>query len=224
MLKQLLFLFMGGYMGDEGKSNSGLLLGIVIIILGIQLLLKNVFNLDFGKLSALICGGALILLYVNKKKVWALVLGIVLVVISSQDILRQFSFFNNTVAASLIFLIPGIIFFVLYSKNKSSGFLITSSFLIWLGIGYLLSGIGLSRQLGNIFFGCSGFAFVTIYFFGKEELGKWPIVTGCIILAFWMMSNIFNGLKNLFAIPHISWIILIIAGILIVRHNINKDR
>lgn len=203
----------------ESKSNK-MLIGLICIIFGIYFIANEYFDIKMGDAVLFVLGGALLLLYRTKRKIWALVFGIIMY---SLWVFRVFPYFGMTALSAMIFMIPGIIFMVLYFSKRRSSFLITGSVLSWFGVFIIFIGIpsfdGLS---GAIFFICMGMSFFTMYLLNRNEIGKWPLFIAIVLIIFGIMVYLGRSPFSLFFgfIPSIIPLIFVIAGIFIILKTI----
>lgn len=198
----------------ESKSNK-LLIGIILIILGIYFISNHYFNFKMGETILFILGGSLLLLYHTKQKVWALITGIILCALW---VFKAFPELGGNILAAVIFLIPGIIFMILYFSKYRNSFLVTGAIFIWFGIFIVLSGIHiLGISSGGIFFICMGLSFFTMYLLNRYEMGKWTLILSIILIFFGITVYIGSPFKIIFnMIPAILPIAFIAIGIIII--------
>lgn len=198
----------------ESKSNR-FLIGLIFIILGVYFVSDQYFNIKMGDALIFILGGALLLLYHTKHKIWALVSGMI---VYSILLFKIFPYMGGNIFMAFIFIIPGIIFMTLYFSKYKNPFLVTGSIFIWLGIFIVLLGIPVFRGKGaSIFFICMGIAFLTIYFINRWEMGKWTLILSVLMLAFGVMLYFGSPFRIVFdIIPSIIPIAFIGIGIIII--------
>lgn len=198
----------------DSKSNK-LLIGLICIILGIYFISNQYFNISMGNTVMFILGGALLLLYHTKHKVWALVTGII---IYALWIFKVFPHLGGSILMSMIFIVPGIIFIVLYFSKYRNPFLVTGSIFTWFGIFIFLTAI---PQLGirgsSVFFICMGAAFLTMYLINKYEMGKWTIIFAFLLMLLGIIQLFGSPFSIIFRVmPSIMPVILIVLGLIII--------
>lgn len=141
----------------------------------------------FGSYSILFniaAGGALLLLYVTKKKKWALALGIIVLLhaipmaLSIVPILGPGK--NFRVAA--LFIALGCILIALYKRKGSINFLIPGAILLWMGVCVFVSKMIGGILMKPLFLFCLAAAFICMYAIAKDKLGKWPAIASAILL------------------------------------------
>ncbi len=196
----------------QSKSNK-FLLGLIFVLLGSFFILKEYFSFKTSDTILFILGGALLLLYRTKRKVWSLVFGIIMFTLW---IFRVFPNLGGNLLLSSIFMIPGVIFMVLYFSKHINAFLITGSIFVWFAIFIFL--IFFNGIHGEMFFICMGMSFFTMYLINRNEMGKWPLFPATILIVFGIL--LYNG-KSPFGfifktIPSITPILLIIIGLIII--------
>lgn len=172
------------------KKNQALV-GVILVVVGLYSLLSQWVDLPFIKiknLPVLFVATALLLLYYTKRKTWALVTGMLIGFLGIIGVFPR-SINAGTFIVPMVFIIPGSIFIILYFSKRMIGFLIPGSILIWFGtfVGLTVSGLATGMMVPALFFGSIGAAFITMYILGHPGIGKWPLIPGCILLAFGFM-------------------------------------
>ncbi len=170
----------------NSKSNK-LLLGIVFFIIGFQLLFKDKIGFDYKTIILIISGCSMLLLYHTKRKMWSLFLGIFLTFLGIIKILPS-EIFGKGFMCAMFFLIPGIIFMIVFHEKNKRGFLIPASTCIWIGIFFMLVGSHIITKSGALFFACIGLSLITDYVIGKEFIGKWAVLFGMIFVGLSIFS------------------------------------
>lgn len=198
----------------ELKSNK-FLIGLICIIVGIYFVANEYFDFKMGDAFLFIWGGAFLLLYHTKRKIWSLVIGIMVYAIL---IFRAFPNFGGSILVAMIFIIPGIIFMVLYFSNRKNSFLIIGSIFTWFGVFIFLTGVpSLDGMGGAVFFITMGMAFFTMYLLNRKEIGKWPLFLAILLVILGFISYYGTSpFKFIFRLPSIIPIIFIILGIVII--------
>jgi len=131
------------------KPNK-ILVGIILVLVGVFSLLRNYIPFNFGMLMMLVTGLALLLLYRQKKAVWSLFAGAYLTYFGALQFLGWVGIrLGGHVFVGMFFIVPGIIFMVLYLEKKKRGLLIPSCVLLCLGAFITISG-GIFRMLRMI--------------------------------------------------------------------------
>ena len=160
-------------------------------LIGAFCLLRSYVNFDFGMVIVFVTGLALLLLYRQKKAVWALFAG---GYISFIGLMMFMSWANiglkSNAIAGMFFIVPGILFMVLYFNKHKIGLLIPSCLLLWSGTFFILINIfqfGARMKFGALLT-CLGCGFCTSYTIGKSHLsprvrnlGAILILAGCLI-------------------------------------------
>lgn len=212
----------------DNKKNQALI-GIIIVVIGLFALFSEWIGIPFigrSNFFALFIATALILLYFTKKKSWALVAGMTIGFFGVLGIFPNVYINTATFIAPMVFIMPGIIFMILYFSKKNIGFLIPGSILTCFGIFIFLVVSGLARgiMIPAVFFGTLGVAFLSIYVFGRNKTGKWPLIPGGILLGFGFcfFAGVSVGFIFKFA-PKLIPFALIIIGLLIIIKNSRKQ-
>lgn len=208
---------------DMQEGRNKFLVGVILVLIGIYLLLNRVFGFNLIPFQGLMCfflGGALLLLYNTKRKTWALVMGSILFFIGFLDGASSLSLHPNIIASG-VFLIPGIIFMILYQQTKTLGFLIPASILLWFGGFIMMTIFSIPGVIqGGLFFVFMGMSFVMMYLIGKERIGKWPFVPASILLGFGGVILLTSSLRIAIKLfPIIIPTVLIGIGIYIIFRN-----
>ncbi|NLK21098.1 MAG: hypothetical protein GX308_03195 [Epulopiscium sp.] len=205
----------------SNKKNRTLI-GIIIVVIGLFSLVNQWIRLPFinaNNLLLLFVATALILLYYTKKETWALVVGTITGFFGILGVFPNIHINTATFIAPSVFIMPGIIFMVLYFSKRNIGLLVPASILIWFGIFVFLiiSGIARGMMVPAVFFGSMGASFVSMYILGYPKIGKWPLIPGGILLLFGFMF--FAGVSAGFIVrfmPKLIPVILIFIGLFIV--------
>lgn len=205
----------------ESKSNK-FLVGLICIIVGIFFVANEYFDFKMGDAFLFILGGAFLLLYHTKRKIWSLVMGIMVYAIL---IFRAFPNFGGSILVAMIFIVPGIIFMVLYFYNRRNSFLITGSIFAWFGVFIFLTAVpSLDGMGGAVFFITMGMAFFTMYLVNRKEIGKWPLFPAILLIIFGFTTYYGTSpFKFIFKLPSIIPIIFILLGLaIIIKTAISK--
>ncbi|NLL70995.1 MAG: hypothetical protein GX238_07685 [Epulopiscium sp.] len=203
------------------------LIGVILVLIGMYLLANRVFGIDilpFQGLMWLFVGGALLLLYNTKRKTWALVLGSLFILVGLLGNLSSTSL-DPSIIASLVFIIPGIVFMVLYRQTRTPGFLIPGSILLWFGSFIFITIFPIPNVIqGGLFFLFIGMSFVMMYLLGKDMIGKWPLIPASILIGFGGVILLTSSLRVAIRFfPYIIPVILIGIGVWIIVQNRRKQ-
>lgn len=174
----------------NSKSNK-MLFGIIILLLGIFSLIQNEFGFSLTDLTILAGGFAFILLFKTKGKTWALIPGAFLSYLGIIGILDKLlpRYFMSNFIGAMFFIVPGIIFLVLFFSRSKSGLLIPASILIWLGIFVIIARMPFFVRTGSMFICCFGMSLITMYLLGKHFIKKLILYIGVGFVAFGVFSN-----------------------------------
>lgn len=150
------------------RQNKKIWMGIILIIIGMLFIIKKYFNFSFSAMIWLILGLSFFVLYKNKGKKWALIpsgyffyLGIIL-------ILNAFGINTFLLTVDSFFIVPGIVFIILFFDKKNILFLRCACVFLSIGIFIILNRI-LKIPLIGIVCICAGFCFVLSSVFKKIE-------------------------------------------------------
>lgn len=142
----------------QSKSKN-LWLGIILIIIGILFILRNFFDFSFGSMVWFILGLAFFVLYKNKNKKWALIPCGYFIYLGIGLILNGFGINTFLLTAGMFFIVPGIVFIILFFDNKKNVFLKCACIFLSLGIFIILNRILPLPSIGLVCL-CAGFGFI----------------------------------------------------------------
>ncbi len=142
-----------------GKKEKGIRIGIILIIFGILFAIKKYFNFGFGSMIWFVLGLAFFVLYKNKGKKWALVPSGYFVYFWLSKILNGFGINIFLLTAGMFFIVPGIVFVILFFDNKKDIFRKCSCIFLSAGIFIILNKL-LSISLLCLILFCAGFGFI----------------------------------------------------------------
>lgn len=161
--------------------NKNYFYGLVLMILGVLLLLLNLNILTFD-IVLLILSIGLIILYSSNNKIFYLVGGLILFIISSLSLIDDYVFINISIRPFVYLISLGIGALYLYYKNKNGGLLIISLALGFLGIHHLLGQL-INMDLRWLRFILIALAFYLAYLIGYKGNGiVWPKYISVMIL------------------------------------------
>ena len=204
-------------------ARNKILIGIILLIIGITTIFLPSFMPWLNSLVIAALGFAFFLLYKTKHKLWALVLAVVFLFISCDDLVRMVPFlpddFAKNITQGFRLLIPGGAMLIYYFDKKSNFLLLPSMLLIWLGFsifGMCLPFLKLSPLLyiAGAFMCCA-----LISKHGAKtyrNIGLICLLLGCIMNVRHMVN--FGNHQNMI----VSLIIIVLAIIMIVRAVKNR--
>lgn len=162
-------------------------LGIFLIFIGLLFLLLNLRVLPFEWLLFMLSIGILIGYFV-KRHLGYLVLGLVLLGISSIMLLNKYIFIGIDIENFLFLWIFGVISLILYGKQKSKALLIIGMLLIALGVNNLVEEL-IEKDVNWILYLTFGVAFYMIYLIGyRKSKVEWPKHLGIIMIVISLFS------------------------------------
>jgi len=205
------------------KSNQ-VLSGLIILLIGVLALVYNFFGTGFGSLPLLIAGGAFLLLYRTKRKSWSLMLGVLFAYTGFTRLFPAVSAHINS--AAMFFIIPAIIFLILFFDKNKKGLLLPGMVLLWFGMFLIINGLPFA---GAVPFSplpaCMGVAFMLTFAFGRGAVKRFWLYAGLILF-------ILGGVPRFDVRPAFSFlsgfpalvpvIVIVIGAVVIVRAVIKK--
>ncbi len=205
----------------HSKPNQ-IAIGIILFLIGLCLMMQNT-GFNFSSVLFFLVGIAFILLFVTKRKSWALIIGIYLSWYAGSDLLS--GIFSNRFAFNIsyatFFIVTALIFFVLYYSKKKTGLLMPASILLWFGVYTILSETGIFHMQGILLMLCVSMAFFTAFFMGRGFIGKWALYTGALFVIISLMisfgfGSLLSGIKSVAAIA------LIIGSVVVILKAVKK--
>ena len=199
------------------------LIGIIFLLVGAISLFTDFINLNYSGSMLLFSGLAFLLLYRTKHKSWSLIVGMYLSYLAVAGFLRNFSLFRGiNLYGAMFFIVPGLIFLILFLDKNKKGLLAPGSFLLWFGIYICISGFALSLaiQTALVYFCICGASFM-IYFFSREAPKKWTLYCIYAFGAIGLLQLFGAGLSSLSLSRVISFAIIFI-GIRIIYKSTKK--
>ncbi len=208
------------------KPNQ-ILIGIIIILLGIFALIQNVIRINYIFLAVTVCGFALLLLYKTKRKSWSLFFGCYMFIFGFYGILSNLKFIEPSgfLFAGLLFLIPGLVFIILYYSKNKRGLLLPASFLIWFGLYIMSFSIHLFQSIsGGMFFVYIGMSFISVYLIEKHFLSKFTLYFGTLFigLGVLILVGFSGGISVILNTPKMLSGIIIVIGVLTILKALRK--
>jgi hypothetical protein len=208
----------------DSKQNQ-IVVGIIAFAVGVLLLMQKSFA-TYASLLFISVAVAFILLYITKRKSWALIIGMYMAWYAASDILGSFlgDAITFSVSSALFFIVTSLIFFVFYYNKNKTGLLLPASILLWFGIYTILRSLEMLpfyHMSGFLFMLCTGMAFFTAYYLGRGFVGRWALIVGILFVALgcglsFGYGNIFIGIRNMAAL------IFIVTSLVLILHAIRK--
>lgn len=193
------------------RKSKFILSGIVILLFGVFYLLQRYFNFGFKTIFCFILGISLLLLYHDKKKVWALIPSIYLLYFAIANSIIVINKNLEFIFPAMFFISPGIIFLILFFKNKKPVYITPASLLIWSGISFILSGL-INYSSFKLFLISIGLSFYTEYFMANGRFTQKRLVFGTIFILLGLAGILFK------IIPFV----LIVFGIIVIYKFMKK--
>lgn len=166
---------------DSRKSQ--VLLGSLLLVFAISTILINLFDLRYDFLLKFMLGLALVFLYIAKGKIWALIIGCLIITSSCLDYLHCFSELRRGISGGLFFFIPGCLLIWLSRCKKQNGYMSLGCFAVWAGIYIMLTELPFFASIaGALFFFCIGLGCVSVYLARGMKSGSWMLFLGILNL------------------------------------------
>ena len=211
----------------DSKKNM-VLLGLIVALIGVLSIFINLTGVTVFDLMLFAAGAALLLLYRTKRKSWSLILGGYLAYFGFSQVLNNLTrgFFSEPLFIAMFFIVPALIFFVLYFDKNKRGLLIPASLLFWLGLHFILRDIRIPFALFSNFYLYMAAAFFTIFMFAKNYMGKWPLYTSIVLLVIGAFEVIISVSDNLLFTNYgiLGPVAVVLAGVVIVITALLKNR
>ncbi|MBQ9605144.1 MAG: hypothetical protein IJR45_06995 [Firmicutes bacterium] len=169
------------------KKASGILLGIFFILAGTLFMFRNVLPFDYTYLMTAVAGIELLVLHFFTDGLLSVILGSYL---SYWGILHLFNLENllaTAFAASAIFFIPAIIFFILFIRQQKRGYLTWLCLFTLLGIDTLLNQLTGIDPIGALFI-CIGIALILDYIIGRTYAYTSRLQAGILFVVVGMLK------------------------------------
>lgn len=166
-------------------------IGIVLILLGISIYLRN-FSVETGSLLTLFLGLGLLCAYFIRREQPFMIFGGIFTAIGLMSVLHDIRLFRLDITFETLLIALGIIFIILYYTKKLQGFIIPGMLLNATGIYLILLRYMNDRYAAPSIFLLLGFAFYAIYFMAYMGNSNWPLVPATILLAVGILSYAFS--------------------------------
>jgi len=206
-----------------GSRINQLLLGVIMLLIGLFALFRPTVIFSFGAVMFTICGLAFVLLYHTKRKSWSLVLGGYLLYFGMMGFVQPYIRIDEAInfIGTMFFIVPSVIFLILYYDKDKRGLLLPSMLMMWFGIFLFTKDLAVFIAHGGLLFiTCFGFAFMLTYLLGRGCVRRGVLFFGLALIAvgfifFGGLSAVGVMLRNL---PQLLPIVLILAsGAVIIR-------
>lgn len=150
------------------KKINGLWLGFTLMLIGILFIIRYLYDFSFGSVMWFMLSLAFFILYRNKNQNWALIpfgyslyLGIGL-------ILKGYGIDMFLITVGMFFIVPGIVFFILFLDKKKNRYIKYSSIFLAIGLFIILNRL-LPLPVIGLAFICAGFGYIFSAIFRKIE-------------------------------------------------------
>lgn len=217
----------GGLLLMPSKRNQ-LILAAVLLVAGIVFLINPDIGFGMTSLVPFAAGAAFLLLYHTKRKAWSLFMGVAFMGIGIVNFigshLGSYSLLNAV--GSMFFIVPAVIFLVLYFDKNRRGLLIPACFMLWFGIFTFLKSFYAFEGSGfALFCGCIGLAFLMLYVIAKRIYGRWTLYGAAAFGAVSVTAFLFTGdsaVAIIDAFPQFAAACVIAAGIIILLRAVRR--
>jgi len=210
-----------------GSRSNQLLLGIIILLIGLLALFRPTFSFSVSAMMFTICGLAFLLLYRTKRKSWSLVLGGYLAYIGIMGFVQPYVRFNEAIniIGTLFFIVPSILFLVLYYDKDKRGLLMPSMLMLCFGVFLFTKDLDIFRAHGMLLFLlCMGAAFVLTFLLGRGYSRRFTLFFGGSVMAVGLIFG--GGLSILRAMltnmPQLLAILVILGSAFIIIHALRR--
>jgi hypothetical protein len=172
------------------EKNNNVIFGLILLVISVLAFTHSFVDISFGTFSVLFLGAAFLMLYRTKRKSWALIVGMYLVYFGCGNILQIVGLDLSTTVFTgcSFFIVPGIIFMVLFLNKNKTDLLIPASFLVWFGL-YILSSeftfldtVNIARS--DLFILFMGFAMLTNFLLGGNFVSVLYLYIGSAFIAY----------------------------------------
>lgn len=212
----------------ENKKNQ-LLLGFIICIIGFSTIFFNTSRLkvNLADLLLLGIGAACLLLYMTKKKSWSLIVGSYLFYFGAYRLLSILlgGRLSGNIFAAMFFIVPGLIFFVLYYDKNKYGLVVPASLLLWFGLYIFVMGVPLFSGIGvPSFFIFMGMGFMTTRVVSRGSVEKWAVYTALTLFCIGVLTLLgaIQTFAGTYFRPLIS-VAIIIFGLVVILKSVKKN-
>jgi hypothetical protein len=173
-------------------KNNKVLIALLIIICGAVIYAPlPMFNI--GSFIILFCGLALLFVYMTKQKTIPLILGGYMTYLGVMQVTRMFVRVSiiESLFSAMFFLVPGIIFLILFFEKGKRFLVYPAIFLIYIGIFVFLRDLPVIRLAGlaPMMLLAVSLSFFTVYAVNREhtgyykDSGMWAMYLGGVFLA-----------------------------------------
>ena len=121
----------------DNKYNN-LFIGLILVIMGIFYLLERYFGIELNFIVWIFLGSAFLLLYKTKKKMWALIPALYLLYWGIINLSVFFGADKASMILSMFFIVPSVIFILMYFRNKRKYMVVCSIIFICIGLGFII--------------------------------------------------------------------------------------
>ena len=121
----------------DNKYNN-LFIGLIFVIMGVFYLLERYFGIELNFIVWIFLGGAFLLLYKTKRKMWALIPAFYLLYWGIINLSVFFGADRANMILSMFFIVPSVIFLVMYFRNKKKYMLACSTVFMCVGLVFII--------------------------------------------------------------------------------------
>jgi hypothetical protein len=166
--------------GFMNSKRNQIALGVILFLVGISLVTRN-FSADMSPVALLMAGAALLLLFIMKRKNWALFTGAYVSWFASMELFDGFARFVNA-SVSLwyptFFIVTALVFFSLFLLKRRTKLIIPSSILFWIGVYGVADEINFFSDSLLSPLVCAGLSFITAFLLGRGFVRRWALYAG----------------------------------------------
>lgn len=206
------------------KKNTAI--GVVLILLGISIYLRN-FHIGTGSLITLFIGLGLLYAYYIKREQPFMIFGGIFTTIGLMSVLGDIRFFRIDVTFEAVLIALGLIFIFMYYIKHIQGFIFPGTILPALGIYIILQRSFSDRLAGPSIFLLLGFAFYAIYFLAYMGKSSWPLFPATILLLLGVLAYAVSFDVITWTMISLNWdyiwpLLLVVAGVSILLGRLRK--
>ncbi|MDR0958327.1 MAG: hypothetical protein LBM16_03860 [Clostridiales bacterium] len=178
------------------QRRNQILFGLLILALGVFGFVGKSYTNTFSRFlnfAALGAGMAMIWLYFNKRKTWALIIGVIITHFSVSNIISNLvgNFFNIDSIGAAFFIITGVIFFIISVSAYNEKILLPGCILIFIGLVVEFRFAPIIKNIDGLPIIAFGLSFIASCLFSKLRFGSFnrnQIFLGSIFIILGVIS------------------------------------
>lgn len=211
-------------------TDNRFFVGILFLLFGMALLLKQLFNIGIGISLLIILGIGLLISYFTKtRKNSELIAGLIFLFWGIYKILSQFNLFANLVQVSLLIMVISIVLYVVYFITDKSIFVFPASILLSTSILLIANEYLRLNSVANyaLLFSLLSISFLVIYLLELGKINhKWALyvvsIFGILALFLWLIAYKVIDIDIDMIVTNFWPAALIVLGIIIILKSFKK--